>query len=111
LIVTKRGLAVALHSDEPAYESLPGYFEERLVPPLKSLIAAAGDEIRADVSATELLKAVALLCSPATSGDFAQTRRMVALLINGLRVPCRLPRHSEVIHGQLQAEFNHSTSS
>lgn len=87
LIVTKRGLAKALHSREPAYEALPGYFEEHLVPPLKGLLTAAGDEIRADISAAELLRAVALLCSPATSGDFAQTRRMVALLINGLRVP------------------------
>jgi AcrR family transcriptional regulator len=85
LIVTKRGLAAALHSGEPAYESLPAYFEERLVPSLQRLLKGAESEISADISATELLRAVALLCSPATSGDFAQTRRMVAVLINGLR--------------------------
>jgi AcrR family transcriptional regulator len=87
LILTKRGLAAALHSGEPAYQSLPGYFEQRLVLSLASLLQAAEGEIHVDVSAAELLRAVPLLCSPATSGDFAQTRRMVALLINGLRVP------------------------
>jgi AcrR family transcriptional regulator len=86
LIVTKRGLAAALHSGESAYESLPRYFEERLVPSLQGLLEAASTEIHADISAAELLRAVALLCSPATLGDAAQTQRMVALLINGLRV-------------------------
>jgi AcrR family transcriptional regulator len=87
LIVTKRGLAAALHSDEPAYGPLADYFESRLVPSLKGLIQANGDEIRTEVSPEELLKAVGLLCSPAASGDIAQTQRMVALLVNGLRVP------------------------
>jgi AcrR family transcriptional regulator len=94
LIMTKRGLAAALHSGEPAYESLPGYFEERLVPSLQGLLEAAGSTIRADISAKELLRAVALLCSPATSSDFAQTRRMVALLIKGLRVSSYMSRRS-----------------
>jgi len=89
LIVTKRGLATALHSDEPAYESLPAYFENTLLPPLRGLLEAASSEICADISAAELLRAVALLCAPATSGDFAQTRRMVAVLLNGLRVRVR----------------------
>jgi AcrR family transcriptional regulator len=90
LIMTKRGLAAALHSGEPAYEALPGYFEERLVPSLLGLLEAAGGEIRADISAAELLRAVPLLCPPVTAADFVQTRRMVALLINGLRVPLSL---------------------
>jgi AcrR family transcriptional regulator len=95
LILTKRGLAAALHSGEPAYESLPGYFENRLVPSLQGLLEAAHSEIRADISAAELLRAVSLLCSPATSGDFTQTRRMAAVLINGLRVPvCSVGRAS-----------------
>jgi hypothetical protein len=66
---------------------LPGYFESRLVPPLATLLTAAKDEIHVDISAYELLRAVPLLCSPATTGHFAQTRRMVTLLVNGLRVP------------------------
>ncbi|MBS3025087.1 TetR/AcrR family transcriptional regulator [Acidiphilium multivorum] len=86
LIVTKRGLAAALHSGEPAYEGLPEYFEARLTPPLEELLKAAGEELETRVSANELLRAVALLCAPAASGDYAQTRRMVTLLVNGLRV-------------------------
>jgi AcrR family transcriptional regulator len=87
LIVTKRGLAAALHSDEPAYESLAEYFEDTLVPPLTALLSFARDEIKVEVSPSELLRAVGRLCGPASQGDFSQTQRMVALLINGLRVP------------------------
>lgn len=86
LIVTKRGLAAALHSGEAAYEELPGYFEARLVPPLEDLLVAAKSEIKAKISAEELLRAVALLCAPAATGNVAQTRHMVSLLVNGLRV-------------------------
>jgi AcrR family transcriptional regulator len=86
LIITKRGLAAALQSDAPAYAALRADFEARLVPSLTRLMNAAGEEIRADISATELWRAVALLCAPATASDFEQTRRMVALLVNGLRV-------------------------
>jgi AcrR family transcriptional regulator len=89
LVITKRGLAAALQSDAPAYAELRGYFEARLVPPLQGLMTAALGEIRADISATELWRAVALLCAPATPSDFEQSRRMVALLINGLRVDIR----------------------
>lgn len=87
LIVTKRGLSAALHSDAPAYESLAEYFEDTLVPPLMALLSRARDEIKVEVSPSELLRAVGQLCGPATKGDFSQTQRMVALLINGLRVP------------------------
>ena len=86
LIITKRGLAAALQSDAPAYAALRADFEARLAPSLKRLMDAAGGEIHADISATELWRAVALLCAPATAGAFEETRRMVALLVNGLRV-------------------------
>lgn len=86
LIITKRGLAAALQSDAPAYAALRADFEARLVPALRRLMDAAGGEVRADISAAELWRAVALLCAPASSGEFAETRRMVALLVNGLRV-------------------------
>ena len=85
LIVTKRGLAAALRSDESAYDGLPRYFEDRMVPPLQGLLRAAGNEIKVEVSAVELLRAVASLCAPAASGDVDQTNRMVALLLRGLR--------------------------
>src|ERR1700722_19369225 len=35
-IATKRGLAAALHSGDPAYDSLPAYFEKRLLPALRT---------------------------------------------------------------------------
>lgn len=85
LVVKKRGLAAALRSDASGYAALRVDFEARLVPPLQNLMNAAGDEIRSGVSAAELWQAIALLCGAATAGDFASTRRMVALLINGLR--------------------------
>ena len=87
LVAAKRGLATALHSGDPAFDALPGYFWERLGPVLSDLLDAAtsSGEIRADVSAEDLLTAVALLCHPApdTGPDYSQ--RMVGLLIDGLR--------------------------
>jgi AcrR family transcriptional regulator len=96
-IGTKRGLAAALHSGNPAYEPLPAYFQQRFEPALGSLLAAAAaaGEIRDDVDAMDLLYAVARLCSPADN-DRAGDERMVALLIDGLRygaTPSRERRH------------------
>ena len=85
-VATKRGLATALHSGDPAFDALPGYFWERLGPVLKDLLDAAtsSGEIRADVSAKDLLTAVSLLCHPAPGTGPAYSRRMVGLLIDGL---------------------------
>lgn len=85
-IGTKRGLATALHSGNPAYELLPAYFQQRFEPALTSLLvtAAAAGDVRGDVEATELLSAVARLCSPADA-DRARDDRMISLLLDGLR--------------------------
>ena len=40
-LATKRGLATALHSGDPAFDALPGYFMRRLGPALGSLLEAA----------------------------------------------------------------------
>src|SRR3982751_6401660 len=40
-IATKHGLAAALHSGDPAYSTLPSYFDTRLRPALQGLFAAA----------------------------------------------------------------------
>src|SRR5262245_42600623 len=50
-IATKRGLAAALHSGDPAYSALPAYLEGRLRPAIQALLAAAAasDEVRGDV--------------------------------------------------------------
>jgi AcrR family transcriptional regulator len=86
-LATKRGLATALHSGDPAYGALPGYFMQRLGPTLGSLLetAAASGEIRAGISAGDLLYAVANLCQPVADDGVAYSQRMVALLIDGLR--------------------------
>jgi AcrR family transcriptional regulator len=84
---TKRGLAAALHSGDPAYAALPGYFMQRLEPVLASLLdaAIASGEIRAGISASDLMYAVANLCMPVRDEGPAYSQRMVALLIDGLR--------------------------
>jgi AcrR family transcriptional regulator len=84
---TKDGLATALQKGEPAFEGLAERFWQRLGPTLESLLNAAAEsgEIRSDIDARELLSAVGSLCLPVpgTSADYS--RRMVALLIDGLR--------------------------
>jgi AcrR family transcriptional regulator len=86
-LATKRGLAAALHSGDPAYSALPDYFMQRLGPALGSLLeaAAASGEIRAGISPRDILHAVANLCVPVPGEGVAYSQRMVALLIDGLR--------------------------
>ena len=86
-LATKRGLAAALHSGDPAFEALPGYFMQRLEPALASLLGAAiaSGEITPGTSARDLLHAVAALCMPVPGEGPAYSQRMVALLIDGLR--------------------------
>ena len=86
-IATKRGLAAALHSGDTAYSALPAYFKKRLHPALKMLLdaAVAKKVLRPDVEADDLLMAVATLCHGPQGKEPAYARRMVALLIDGLR--------------------------
>ena len=86
-IATKRGLAAALHSGDPAYDALPGYFTSRLGPTLQSLLdrAAVEGDIRPVLEAEELLHAVSRLCMPGPVDDLQQGHRMVRLLVDGLR--------------------------
>lgn len=88
-IVAKRGLASALNSGDPAYDGLPSYFEEQLQPALAGLLdaAAAGGHVRVGVDAYDLLGAIAGLsaCAAGREVDPARARRMVGLLLDGLR--------------------------
>ena len=88
-IVAKRGLAAALYSGAAAFQALPAYFDTRLEPALRGLLdsAAAAGDIPADVVPGDLLRAVASLCSSSSDGDPAPARRLVALLVDGLRFP------------------------
>ena len=83
---TKRGLAGALHSGEPAYAALPAHFDARLRPALEGLLAsaAAAGCIRSDIGADELLHAIARM-SMMEAGESVSAQRIVALLADGLR--------------------------
>ncbi len=86
-IAAKRGLAKALHSGDPAFDSLPAYFDQRLRPVLRRLLEAAraAGEVRADVDADELLSAAGALCMSDHNAGAGRAERMVALLVDGLR--------------------------
>jgi len=58
-----------------------------MMPALRTLLdaAAAAGEVRADVEPDDLLRAVARLCMSAHDDDPRAARRMVALLVDGLR--------------------------
>nr|WP_253913379.1 TetR/AcrR family transcriptional regulator [Pseudoruegeria sp. HB172150] len=86
-LATKRGLGAALYSGDPAYEALPGYFRARLEPVVRDLLenAAAAGEVRKDVDPYELLRAIGSLSATAETGGAETARRMVGLLLDGLR--------------------------
>lgn len=86
-IATKRGLATALHSGDPAYEELYGLFEKQLVPAITGLLdaAVASGEIRNELSPGELLNAAACLSAQAPGDNPGYAQRMVKILVDGLR--------------------------
>lgn len=87
LLATKRGLASALHSGDPAFEGLPDYFRQRLGPTLATLLAAAVADgaVRDDISAEDLLHAITALCQPVPGRGPEHNQRVVAVLVDGLR--------------------------
>lgn len=88
-LVTKHGLAAVLQSDNAGFETLHAYFLDRLVPVCTQLLdaAAASGEIRSDLQAYELMRGVGNLCIGADSDPRYDPRRLVELLIAGLRRP------------------------
>lgn len=86
-MTTKKGLSAALHSGDPAFDTLPGYFRGKLEPALDGLLQAAvsSGEARADVIAYDLLRAIGNLSMVTGDDGRAHAGRMVALLIDGLR--------------------------
>jgi AcrR family transcriptional regulator len=88
-LVTKHGLAAALQSDNSDFDTLHAYFLDRLVPVCTELLdaAAAADEIRPDIDAYELMRGVGNLCIGADNDPRYDARRLVELLITGLRRP------------------------
>ncbi|UOZ06344.1 TetR/AcrR family transcriptional regulator [Amycolatopsis sp. WQ 127309] len=88
-LVTKHGLAGAMQSDQAGFETLHAYFLDRLVPVCTELLDAAvvAGEVRADVAALQLMRGVGNLCIGADTDAGYDARRLVELLIAGLRVP------------------------
>ncbi len=87
LLASKRGLATALQSGDPAYSALPTYFCSRIEPALKALLDAAVDakSIRPGVDANDLLRTISTLCRGPDEEEPAYARQMVGLLVDGLR--------------------------
>ncbi|MCA1194911.1 TetR/AcrR family transcriptional regulator [Saccharopolyspora sp. 6V] len=86
-LVTKHGLAKVLRSDEDGFEALHAYFLDRLLPVCAELLAAAArsGEIRADLEAIELMRGVGNLCIGAEDDPRYDARRLVDVLVAGLR--------------------------
>ncbi|AFK55585.1 TetR family transcriptional regulator (plasmid) [Tistrella mobilis KA081020-065] len=86
-LTTKKGLAAALHSGDPAFDTLPDHFRSRFEPALTALLdtAAAAGAIRGDVAAYDLLRAIGNLATAGGEDGAAHVSRMLGLLIDGLR--------------------------
>jgi AcrR family transcriptional regulator len=84
---TKRGLASALHSGDPAYDDLPQHLLDRLEPALQTLLARAvdGGYARDEVTAREVLMSVALICQPVRGEQPSFNQRMTRVFLEGLK--------------------------
>lgn len=88
-LVTKHGLAAALHSDNARFQTLHAYFLDRLVPVCAQLLdaAASSAEIRSGIDPYVFMRAIGNLCIGAEDDSRYDARAMVELLISGLRQP------------------------
>ncbi len=86
-VVTKQGLASVLQSDDPCFDPLHSYFLERLVPVCEELLTAAAGAglIRPGMDAYELMRGVGGLCAGAGRNIRYDARRLVGILVAGLR--------------------------
>jgi len=88
-LTTKHGLAAVLQSDKTGFDTLHAYLLDRLLPVGTQLLDAAAEagEIRPDIEAYELMRGVGNLCIGADNDPHYSARRLVELLIAGLRRP------------------------
>ncbi len=86
-LVTKHGLASVLQPAGTGDDTLHAYFLDRLVPVCAELIdaAVAAGEIRSDLTAYDLMRGTGNLCIGVESDPNYDARRMVQVLIAGLR--------------------------
>ncbi|MEU9126946.1 TetR/AcrR family transcriptional regulator [Kitasatospora sp. NPDC048540] len=87
-LVTKHGLANTMQADS-GFDALHSYFLDRLVPVCSDLLAAAVDagEIRPGTHAYELMRGIGNLCIGRDSDPRYDPRRLIDLLLQGLRQP------------------------
>ncbi|CAI4158563.1 TetR/AcrR family transcriptional regulator [Streptomyces albidoflavus] len=86
-LVTKHGLADAMRADSGGFEALHAYFLDRLVPVCAQLLDAAADagEIGPGTGAYELMRGIGNLCAGSDGDPCYDPRRLVGLLLQGLR--------------------------
>lgn len=87
LVATKQGFAAALHSHDPGLKGIAPYVRQRLEPALQSLLDTAQETgvIRTELTANDVIIAVALLCHPIPDEGVAFNQRLVSVFLNGLR--------------------------
>ena len=92
LASTKRGLAQALHSGDPAFDFMSAKRDQRLFPAFRKLFNAAlsAGEIRGDIGADAFLNAAATLCMTADAARSDQALGLIMLMVDGLH--CRTDR-------------------
>jgi AcrR family transcriptional regulator len=88
-LVTKHGLANVLQSESGGFEALHTYFLDRLVPVCAELLGAAvsAGEVRPGTGAYELMRGIGNLCIGRGNDPGYDPRRLVELLLQGLRQP------------------------
>jgi AcrR family transcriptional regulator len=86
-LVTKHGLAGVLQSDRARFDSLHTMFIDRLAPVCGQLFSAAeqAGEIEPGLTAYELMRGVGSLCAGGGGDQRYDARRLVRLLVAGLR--------------------------
>ncbi|MFJ9080402.1 TetR/AcrR family transcriptional regulator [Streptomyces sp. NPDC102278] len=88
-LVTKHGLADALQSDSNRFAALHTYFLARLMPVCAELLDAAVEagDIRPGTRPYELMRGIGNLCIGRDSDPRYDPRRLIDLLLQGLRQP------------------------
>ncbi|MER7488944.1 helix-turn-helix domain-containing protein [Streptomyces sp. NPDC126497] len=88
-LVTKHGLAGALHSDSDRFAALHTYFLDRLLPVCAQLLDAAVEagDIEPGTQPYELMRGIGNLCVGREDDPRYEPRHLIALLLRGLRRP------------------------
>ncbi|MFI5985276.1 TetR/AcrR family transcriptional regulator [Streptomyces sp. NPDC051555] len=88
-LVTKHGLADALQSDSDRFTALHTLFLDRLMPVCGHLLDAAADagEIEPGIQPYELMRGIGNLCIGQDGDPRYAPRRLIELLLRGLRRP------------------------